>query len=354
MNPSARSVTSLLIVSILAVSAGSQVSPGAGDGLGNGPILTPAAQRRPTEQTFLTFPEWFLVFSPAEYAAFVRTSPPDEFPFLGHIRQFWQSYGAVARAANDGYPMNVGYHAMIMVIGTSTTVEYLIKSAYETVIARIARVTHDDPVDEDRFAARFASDYVGFIRVRPWYEYDFDRELVRLWTEVPLAGPGLIRRYERKYILTTEFIVKAIYGRLIGGGTHATYAPELSETAVVLDRRPPPGTPLRDFEVLSMDAVVPVLARAPRYQAFTEFAVALSAAGVSFAEIAGNRSVILVTVLRRSDAPVLANASLLFTQPILTVPGRSRDALVVPVPQLSKVLESLRAEGAEVEHVYDY
>jgi hypothetical protein len=349
-----RSPAGVLVVSILAASAGSQTTPLPEPGPADSSLLTPVAQRRPTEQTFLTFPEWFLVFSPAEYAAFVRTGPPDEFPFLGHIRQFWQSYGAVARAANDGYPMNAGYHAMIMVIGTSTTVEYLIKSAYETVVARIARLTHGEPVDEDRFAARFASDYVDFIRVRPWYEYDFDRELVRLWTEVPLTGPGLIRRYERKYILTTEFIVKAIYGRLIGGGTHATYAPELSETAVALDRRPPAELVLRDAEVLSPDGVVPVIVRAPRYQAFTEFAVALSAAGVSFAEIAGNRSVILVTVLRRSDAHPVANTRVLFTQPILTVPGRSRDALVVPVSQLSQVLESLRSEGAEVEHVYDY
>jgi hypothetical protein len=87
--------------------------------------ITPALHRRGGEQTFLTFPEWFLVHSPAEYAVFVRTQPPSEFPFWGHIRQFWESYRAVARATQQGgYPLNFGYHVMIMVIGVSTTGEY--------------------------------------------------------------------------------------------------------------------------------------------------------------------------------------------------------------------------------------
>ena len=57
--------------------------------------VTPPEHRRGAEQTLLTFPEWFLVYSPAEYAAFVKTSPPSEFPFLGHIldeaEAFWIS-----------------------------------------------------------------------------------------------------------------------------------------------------------------------------------------------------------------------------------------------------------------------
>ena len=59
-----------------------------------GAIAAPPEHRRPPDQTFLTFPEWFLVFSPAEYAAYVREHTPTRFPFLGHVRQFWQSYGA--------------------------------------------------------------------------------------------------------------------------------------------------------------------------------------------------------------------------------------------------------------------
>ncbi|MEO8359724.1 MAG: hypothetical protein ABI672_06810 [Vicinamibacteria bacterium] len=317
--------------------------------------LTPEASRRGTEQTFLTFPEWFLVFSPAEYAALVKTEAPDHFPFLGHIRQFWSSYGSVANAANDGHPFNFGYHAMIVVIGTSTTVEYLIKSAYETVIGRVARATHFEPVDEDRFAARFAQDYVDFIRVRPWYEYNFDAELTRLWAETPLTGRGMIRRWERKYILTTEFIVKAIYGRLIGGGTHASYEAAVSETFVVTRSLPDLTDPrLKDVRLVDTMADGSILSSFPRYQAFTQAVTALADKDIAFEEIAGNRDVILVTTIRSETATTQALGTLLFSQPIITRPGRVRLALVVPVAQLSAVVKQLTTERSEVEHIYDY
>jgi hypothetical protein len=54
----------------------------------------PVDQRRGVEQTFLTFPEWYLVHSPAEYATFVAQHPPHDFPFMGRAGQLWSSYAA--------------------------------------------------------------------------------------------------------------------------------------------------------------------------------------------------------------------------------------------------------------------
>ena len=36
---------------------------------------------------------------------------------------------------------NPGYHLMVMVIGVSTTVEYALKSAYETLIGRLTEAS---------------------------------------------------------------------------------------------------------------------------------------------------------------------------------------------------------------------
>src|SRR5207245_5383432 len=95
---------------------------------------TPEKYHRSVEQTFLTYPEWFLVSSPAEYARFIDGHPPSDFPFFAHIGQLWRSYGAVRRAIGERhYPKNPGYHVMIVVIGVSTTVEYTLKAAYETL-----------------------------------------------------------------------------------------------------------------------------------------------------------------------------------------------------------------------------
>jgi hypothetical protein len=318
-----------------------------------GVTLTPPEYRRPTEQTFLTFPEWFLVHSPAEYAAFVKGHPPSEFPFLGHVRQFWTSYRKVAEATRE-YPLNTEYHVMIGVIGVSTTIEYGLRSAYETVVGRVTELAAGGRTSEEAFAARVAQDYVDFIRRRPWYEFDFASRLRGLWKDTSFFGKDPLRKWERKYALTTEYGAKAIYGWLLGSASQAAYGEAGSVTAVVLDRRPAAlEAELPEFHALRTFDDGSVLATVPRYYDFRRYASALAARGVSFREIAGNRSVILVTALVPAGwAPREGKA--LFTQPLLTRPGRMRVALVVPVASLAKSLERFRKDGDEVEHVYDY
>jgi hypothetical protein len=322
--------------------------------------VTPPEYRRGTEQTFLTYPEWFLVYSPAEYAAFVRRHPPSEFPFWGHVRQFWQGYARIAHAAGDGYPVNIGYHVMILVIGTSTTIEYALRSAYETVIGRATELaTRHGPTAEDRYGAAVAQDYVDFIRVRPWYEFDFAARLVGLWRSTRFWGPDPWRKWERKYALTTEYVAKAAYGWLIGKATYASYDDAPTVTAVVLDGLPENAAQeLPRLRILDRIDRGRVLATVPRYQEFTRYARALARLGVSFEEIAGNGTVILVTLVapacwHAADAGIDRHA-VLFEQPILTQPERRRMALVLPVRRLSETLRSLDAAGVEVEHVYDY
>jgi len=318
-------------------------------------IVTPVEHRRGTEQTFLTFPEWFLVHSPAEYAAYVRDHGPSGFPFFGHVAQLWQSYRAVSAAANDGYPLNVGYHVMIVVIATSTTAEYALRSGYENVFGRLTELASGyGTASEDRYAARVARDYVDFIRVRPWYEYDFVARLRGLWTENPAFGPGMLRKWERRYALTTEYGAKAIYGWLIGLATRASYDEALPTTAVLLDALPGGVEPeLPGLRVLERRPDGSVLATVPRYEAFKRYAATLARQGATFQEIAGNRSVILVSLLVPAGwSP--AGDRVLFTQPLLTDPARKRVALVVPVASLSRELLRFQQEGDELEHVYDY
>ncbi len=294
--------------------------------------------------------------SPAEYAAFVKEHPPSEFPFLGHVGQFWTSYRAVAKATR-GYPVNSEYHVMIVVIGVSTSVEYALRSAYETLVGRVTELTaRRGRTEEDEFGARVARDYVDFIRRRPWYEYDFSGELARLWKETRLVGPGFLRKWERKYALSTEYGVKAIYGWLLGRASQAAYGEARPVTAVLLDRLP--GGLERELPELETLETLPdgsVLVTIPRYYDFRRYAATLAAHGASFQEIAGNRTVILVTALVPAAwAPAAGEGTVLFTQPLLTEPGRKRVALVVPVAALASVLERFRKDGYDLEHVYDY
>jgi hypothetical protein len=219
---------------------------------------------------------------------------------------------------------------MIMVIGTSTTVEYAVRSAYAVTAGRLAEMTRrHGPTAEEELAARVAQEYVDFIRVRPWYEFDFHARLRQLW-HTPFWGRDMIRKLERRYALTSEYSIKAVYGWLIGKGTATAYDPALPTTAVVL----------KDARLLML----------PRYEAFMHAATSLALQGEEFVEIAGNRDVILVSVIASDRVPY----RVLATEPILTRPGRHRLLLEIPIANLAEALREFAKPPYELEHVYDF
>jgi len=338
----------------LLVTQGTLAVAGAEDVGGRPAIAAAPADRRGEEQTFLTFPEWFLVFSPAEYASFVRRHTPDEFCFWGHIGQFWRGYGAVIEQTRSRRePTNWGYHVMILVIGVSTTVEYTIRSAYETLVGRVSAALGSTRTVEDDYAARVAQEYVDFIRYKPWYEFDFGRRLARLWTQTDLMGPNMLRKWERKYALTTEYAVKAVYGWVIGKATHTAYDTPIESTSVLVDRWQA-CTAVPTAAVISQVSESQALLALPRYQGFMQPAVAVAQCGAEFREIAGNRSVIVVSAQGPQGANAPAGTEIMLRQPIITEPGRERLVLIVPVARLSAVLNGLAGDRMTLEHIFDY
>ena len=320
--------------------------------------LTAPEDRRTPDQTFLTFPEWFLVHSPAEYARYLsRGEPASAFPLFAHIGQFWQGYAAVNREVAR-FPFNGGYHLMVMVIGSSTTVEYGLKGIYEHTIGRLAEATVSGgtPIPEERLYADYAQAYVDFIRIEPWYKFDFLAPLRQLWAELPLMGPNLIRRWERRFALSTELLVKEGYARLIKLGSQSVYGAPKPTTAIVLDRSPAPDASAYPDYVAKPTTGPEVLATVPRYESFTAYSRWLAAQGVDFREIAGNDGEILVSLLAATGWMASAPARTLFEQPILSRPGQKRVVLTVRVPQLAALLRSFgeKRGGVIVEHIYDY
>ncbi len=313
--------------------------------------LTPQKDCRPADQTFLTFPEWFLVFSPEEQASYFKQHTATSFPFMQHTAQIWQSYKIVKDQIKDNFPVNRGYHFMIWVIGTSASVEYSIKALYETVIGRLTD-THDVITDEDKFNAIFTQDYVDFIKDRPWYEFDFKTRLKYLWKNVPFTGNHFFRKIERRYALTSELFVKWGYGKLIGLGTKTVYDEALSTTAVVLNVLPKNNSSLQVAKQFPDGSVLVYL---PRYDKFNAAAVNVANGGSQFKEIAGNNSAILLTILVPSNNTTLfENTQVVFRQPVASNVEMQRIALAIPVPQLSKLLASFCKDNITIEHIFDY
>ncbi|MDA1051005.1 MAG: hypothetical protein O3C40_11070 [Planctomycetota bacterium] len=317
--------------------------------------ITPAAQRRAEEQTFLTFPEWYLVYSPDEYANLVQDRPPSDFPYLEHIAQFWQGYDVMYTATKDEYPFNGGYHMMVMVIGASTTIEYGMKWAYEQVIGRITETTcRGEMTAEDKLAADIAREYADFLDGDAWFNFDYVGAINRLWSDTGFWGPHPLRKWERKYALTTEYAIKVVYAQALKQGAESAYGTVEFVTATLLDGVPPEDM-LDEFPDLKIIEQFPdgtVLVELPRYQPFTAYAKGLAARGIGFIEIAGNRNAILVSAVVPDDFEM--DVPVLMTQPIITQPGRQRIVFSVPVAQLGATIGNLRASTTNLEHIYDY
>lgn len=310
--------------------------------------------RRDVEQTFLTFPEWFLVHSPAEFAKDIKTHPAHDFPFVSHIGQLWGSYGDVIKEqVKQDYPSNPGYHTMIIVIASSTTVEYGIRAIYENSIGRASWLLSSEKLTaEDKFAAEVAQDYVDFIRQEPWYLYNFTDKLKKLWTTVPATGDDMIRKWERRYALSTEYVIKAIYGKIIELATRSAYDPALMTTQVQVDHFPD-GAHFDKVTLVKRLTDGTAVLELPRYFDFRIVATELARNDIKLMDIAGNKSVILITAFTNSDHVGLPGREL-FEQPIITEPGKKRVALIIPVQELSEFLVKAPEQNLTVEHVYDY
>ncbi|MBC8087539.1 MAG: FAD-binding oxidoreductase, partial [Phycisphaerae bacterium] len=185
---------------------------------------------------FLTHPEWDLVYGSEAYASWLEAGKrPSSFPYIGSVGTFWRAYRDTWQHAKGRYSIATGTHVMLNVIGMSTAVEYGIKGVYEGTVGRFFELfMPEGGTAEDRHAAVVAREYAKLITTRGWYEYSFTHALGRLWSDVPMTGPGFLRKWERRFALSAEYLVKSLYATVIGAGTAAGYTPDqLTRYAVV-------------------------------------------------------------------------------------------------------------------------
>lgn len=304
--------------------------------------------------TYLTVPEWYIVYSTEEYASFLRANPPSRFPYLGASRQYWEYYGAMCEATRGVHPVDPGVHLMLGVIGVSFTAENTVKAVWENTAGRLTEWLGSHRTEEDAFAQRTATEYGRFMHTVPWYEFPFASRLAALWRETALWGPAPARKWERKLALSAEYGVKAVYGWLIRTGTGAVYDAEAERVYVWIEQAP--ATVFADPRVRRVKDVAPgsSVVTLPRYEAFTDVVRALARQGVRFRDVAGNDVIALSAIARRGTSPPPDAGTLLFSAPILTDPAATRLVVRTPVASLHAAPAALERAGARLEHVYDY
>jgi len=311
---------------------------------------------RPEDQTYLTFPEWYIVFSADEYATHVAEQPPSAFPFFASVWQYWRGYAGVCAMTKGNYEFNGGYHLMLYVIGTSFTVENGIKGLYEGTIGRLTEWTRGDELTpEDLLARQYAKAYGDFIHAIPWFDFPYLENLQALWTTTGWWGPDPIRKWERKVVLSAELLIKAGYGALIGWGNEVTYgAVDMEIYAVAEGVTEEILADLPEVHLVERLNDQRALITIPHYQPFTELVPELARRGVRFVEFAGNDHVMLTAFAPRTGQYNLPAGELMFAMDVLIDPARQRLGLNIPVASLHTVLAEMAQQGIVVEHLYDY
>jgi FAD/FMN-containing dehydrogenase len=311
---------------------------------------------RSEEQTFLTIPEWYLVFNPLEYADFLQGgNNPSDFPFMGSLDEYWTLYDRVL-SIGDSYPADSSeYTTMLQVIGISTTVEFMYKALYENTIGRFTRwVADGKDTREDVIIASAHRAYSDLLFNEVWYVFDFWSWVEKVWSETSFFGDDFIRKTERKLFFTLEFGFKTFYARLIGYGAQAAYEP--SESLIYMTAKVPgsvkaslPETvtivaELSDISVLSI----------PRWGPFTKALPNLLKSGVEFMDISGNGQIAVTIVMPSDSTYKYMSANELFMSEFVSDSSQKRSVLVVPVSSLDELIIEAENNDHRVEHIYDY
>lgn len=306
--------------------------------------------------TYLTYPEWYIVYSSQEYANYLKSQLPSGFPYFSSISQYWWGYGAVNHITKNRFPSDSGDHLMLSVIGISYSLEYVIKGLYENSIGKATELlSGNEPTAEDRYAQKVAEEYANYIPEYPWFDFSYTRALGGLWSQTSLVGPHMIRKVERKLILTLEYSVKAIYSSIIQAASHLTYG--TADPSVYALANKVPNYIYKQHKnikhIKTIKAKEDILSL-PSEQPFTDAVTKITNSGMQFNDIAGNNEILVTAVTPTSWIFNDKNGQLLFTINILTQPGLHRIAIRVPTKSLLTTLQYLQRSNVKIEHVYAY
>jgi hypothetical protein len=307
---------------------------------------------RPEGRTWLTYPEWHIVYSADSYGRhLVASKPPSAYPFMADVGAFWGSVCQLNRVAGETEAAGA-VKTMIYTIGISFSAEMLVKSVWENTLGRLFEETSGWTSADDRHAARVQVDYGRFMHETPWYRFPFGRAFSDLWrTSEPVQGG---RHWERRIALSLEYGAKAVYAKLIGWASGETLgADETRMRLLVRGERADIETAGEDLAVVEErdDAL---LIEVPRYERFTTFIGRLARSEAGIVEIAGNDDVFVTFQATAAGQASLPRGIRLVDMRLGDRPGWRRIGVTVKARELLPAIRVLAPGQVELEHVYDY
>ena len=312
------------------------------------------AKEDPRDQvrTYVTFPEWYIVYSSQEYAAYVeKGASPNSFPYIEAIKQYWNAVHESLAVSPVEIDSNT--KAVLRFVGASFSFEYFVIGMYEDRVGKLTAFLRGlRPTAEDNYTNAVAKEYGDFLTHTPWYDFPYFQKLKGLWSTYSWSSITP-RGIERRAAFTIGYALKGVYGFVIGKLSHASLGTaelETTFTVVNLSEDELRGIP----EVTNVGIIEEgqLHATAPRYRTFTHVAEHIAELGGKFTSIQGHRHIMLTLI--NPDKPCELHAQERFSLPVLTEEGYFRRAYDVDVRELTTVIRELDACGLTLEHVYDY
>ena len=315
------------------------------------PLLTSPTFQRREANTYLTYPEWHIVYAYDGLAEALKTGDEHRFDYWASIAGFWRSTCAVMRVADEHGGADWDTRSMIHTIGVSFTAEMSAKAAYEETLGHVAAYLRGpQKTPQDKAVAETASEYAAFLRQTPWYQFPFPRERRELWG--PDAGSS-VRGWERRLGIGLEYTAKAVYARVIARAVAATAPATLTIRSVVTGISESAISLIPDVKVIgSRSGGLEI--ETPRYDRFTRILAEIARRGGAVREIAGNDDIMVtLTVPRNADAPGLQYGHVILR---MSRDGFPSDRLLVDtkVLELTSLLAAYPLGDPGVEHVFDY
>jgi len=314
------------------------------------PLITEPASQRREANTYLTYPEWHIVYAYDGLAETLKTGDEYRYDYVSSVTGFWRATCPLMRVADAHGGADWDTRSMIHTIGVSFMVEMGLKALYEETVGRMtAWIRGPQKTPQDQVIAHMATDYAAFLRQTPWYDYPFPREARALWASP--VGPSL-RGWERRLGIGAEFMAKTAYAKVIARAVAATEPAKLEIRSVI-------GGLTRE-QLASIPKVTIIGERGsgleietPRYDLFTRILVTIAQQGGTIIEIAGNDD-IMVTL----TVPAGADARLPHGRVLSRMKrsGFSGDRLLVDVKvsELGPFLTEHPLGEPGLEHVFDY
>jgi len=314
------------------------------------PLITDPAFQRREANTYLTYPEWHIVYAYDGLAEALKTGDEHRFDYAASVVRFWSSTCALMRVADEHGGADWDTRSMIHTIGVSFAAEMAVKAAYEETIGRVfSWLRAGVKTPQDQAVAATAIEYAAFLRQTPWYQYPFPRERTELW-----AAPmdGFFRGWERRMGIGLEFTAKAAYAKVIAGAVAATAPATLIIHSVV--------TGLNEAALAGIPEVKVVGARGegieietPRYDLFTRILVEIASRGGELREIAGNDDIMVTLTVPEGGDPKLQQGTVILRLKRDAISGE-RLLINLKVTELAAFLKAHPLGDPGLEHVFDY